>query len=273
MRVGVALLNPCVFARMTREPVFERSPTRERPFEQCAAAGHTACFVSRRMELQSVGPPALRQLFEAMVRLTANCTAFTQMKRKSKMDTIKSYRLAAVNVRSLCWPPWLHPLSAELTLQTPSGPAISAHVPSSPVRPTDKCCAGRAMELGKPRGILDAKDDLSQGPKVLIVNPDLSKNNKNNLTHTAGTTFMGQFLDHDMMFDRTSQLGQPTNPITVPNARTPAFDLDTVYGEGPLESPQLTTPTIRSSCGSKPGGCSKICRATGHERGDPRRSS
>ena len=53
---------------------------------------------------------------------------------------------------------------------------------------------------------------------------------------------MGQFLDHDMMFDRTSQLGQPTNPITVPNARTPAFDLDTVYGEGPLDSPQLYDP-------------------------------
>ena len=68
------------------------------------------------------------------------------------------------------------------------------------------------MELGKPGGILDAKDDLAAGPVPLIVDLTLSENNPNNDTHTAGTTFMGQFMDHDMTFDLTSRLGIPTEP-------------------------------------------------------------
>jgi heme peroxidase len=63
--------------------------------------------------------------------------------------------------------------------------------------------------------------------------------NKDNLTHTAGTTFMGQFLDHDVTFDATTQLGQPAKPESVPNARSPRFDLDTVYGAGPVASGHL----------------------------------
>jgi len=41
---------------------------------------------------------------------------------------------------------------------------------------------------------------------------------------------MGQFLDHDMTFDTGSTLGVPTKPESATNARTPAFDLDSVYG-------------------------------------------
>ena len=47
-------------------------------------------------------------------------------------------------------------------------------------------------ELGKPGGLLDAKDPLEAGPKQLIVDLSLSANNPNNPTHTAGTTFLGQ---------------------------------------------------------------------------------
>src|SRR4029450_9705652 len=86
------------------------------------------------------------------------------------------------------------------------------------------------LELGKPGGILDAKDALDQGPVLLITEPAPSQNNPNNTTHTAGTTFMGQFMDHDMTFDLTSSLGHPTDPENSTNTRTPAFDLDAVYG-------------------------------------------
>ena len=68
------------------------------------------------------------------------------------------------------------------------------------------------LELGKPGGVLDAKDALEQGPVLLITESALSQNNPNNTTHTAGTTFMGQFMDHDMTFDLMSPLGQPTDP-------------------------------------------------------------
>ena len=37
-----------------------------------------------------------------------------------------------------------------------------------------------------------------------------------------------------MTFDTSSRLGEPTNPRTVPNARRPYLDLDSVYGDGPV---------------------------------------
>lgn len=101
------------------------------------------------------------------------------------------------------------------------------------------------MELGKPAGPLDARDALARGPIDLIVDPDLSANNPNNTTHTAGTTFMGQFMDHDMTFDLTSRLGQPTDPAKSRNERTPAFDLDSVYGGGPHDDRELYGDTER----------------------------
>ena len=97
---------------------------------------------------------------------------------------------------------------------------------------TDELTAAMT-EIGKPGGLLDANDDLSKGPALLITDLTLSANNRNNPTHTAGTTFMGQFMDHDMTFDLSSRLGVPTEPGASANSRTPALDLDSVYGDGP----------------------------------------
>ena len=94
-------------------------------------------------------------------------------------------------------------------------------------------------DLGKPGGLLDARDPLEVGPVRLITEPALSPNNRDNAAHTAGVTCLGQFLDHDMTFDTTSRLGVPTPPDRSPNARTPALDLDSVYGRGPFEDSQL----------------------------------
>lgn len=98
------------------------------------------------------------------------------------------------------------------------------------------------IKLGKPGGLMDANDDLAAGPILLITDPNLSLINRNNETHTAGTTFFGQFLDHDMTFDQTSELGVPTPPRRSPNARTAFFDLDSVYADGPSSSPELFDP-------------------------------
>jgi hypothetical protein len=95
------------------------------------------------------------------------------------------------------------------------------------------------LALGAPGGVLDARDDLTAGPVKLITDPGLSANNPDNTTHTAGTTFFGQFVDHDITFDTASPLGVPTDPSTSPNGRTPALDLDSVYGTGPAGSPML----------------------------------
>jgi hypothetical protein len=95
------------------------------------------------------------------------------------------------------------------------------------------------MELGAPGGLMDARDLLIEGPIRLITNPELSPNNRDSSTHTAGVTFLGQFLDHDMTFDTTSILGVPLKPEDSANGRSSVFDLDSVYGGGPVASPQL----------------------------------
>src|SRR5262245_27630049 len=67
-------------------------------------------------------------------------------------------------------------------------------------------------EIGAPGGMMDAGDNLAEGPVQLIVDPALSAGNPDNPNHTAGTTFVGQFIDHDVTFDPVSQLGRPTDP-------------------------------------------------------------
>jgi hypothetical protein len=108
--------------------------------------------------------------------------------------------------------------------------------------------------LGAKGGLLDAKDQLSAGPIALITDPSLSVNNPDNPTHTAGTTFMGQFIDHDITFDTSSKLGTPTDPLTSPNGRTPVLDLDSVYGGGPVNSAMLYDPTDHSKLRIESGG-------------------
>jgi hypothetical protein len=109
----------------------------------------------------------------------------------------------------------------------------------APFAPPTDAVRDALLELGKPGGIMDANDDLAAGPVVLIVDSNLNLVNRNNPTHTAGITFFGQFLDHDMTFDQRSRLGFPTQPVRSPNARTPFFDLDSVYAGGPSGSPEL----------------------------------
>lgn len=55
----------------------------------------------------------------------------------------------------------------------------------------------------------------------------------------AGFTYVGQFVDHDITFDVSSQLEVPTDAETIHNMRTPALDLDAVYGDGPALHPFL----------------------------------
>jgi hypothetical protein len=55
----------------------------------------------------------------------------------------------------------------------------------------------------------------------------------------AGFTYFGQFIDHDLTFDRTSSLERMNDPDALRNFRTPKFDLDSLYGLGPNGSPAL----------------------------------
>ena len=50
----------------------------------------------------------------------------------------------------------------------------------------------------------------------------------------AGFTYLGQFVDHDLSFDRTAvTLGDNVSPTDLLQARSPSLDLDSLYGAGP----------------------------------------
>ena len=52
----------------------------------------------------------------------------------------------------------------------------------------------------------------------------------------AGFTYLGQFIDHDLTFDKTSvMLGSNVTPAQLLQGRSPALDLDSLYGAGPAD--------------------------------------
>ena len=105
------------------------------------------------------------------------------------------------------------------------------------------------IEVGGPGGIMDAGDQLSAGPKALIVDPTVNGNPTatNPYGHQPGQP------DDDRRARRSSgsspittsrsirprKLGVPQNPLVSPNTRTPALDLDSVFGGGPGGGPDL----------------------------------
>jgi hypothetical protein len=53
-------------------------------------------------------------------------------------------------------------------------------------------------------------------------------------TIPAGYTYLGQFVDHDLTFDRTTvALGSAVTPADLLQGRSPTLDLDCLYGNGP----------------------------------------
>lgn len=128
-------------------------------------------------------------------------------------------------------------------------------------------------ELGAPGGLLDPLDALEEGAVRLITEPELSINNPNNPAHTAGTTFIGQFLDHDITRDAGSTLGQKASLRRSVNLRSARFDLDSVYGGGPSESPGLYEPSDLALFRVESGGLFEDLPRTSDEQaivGDPR---
>ncbi len=59
----------------------------------------------------------------------------------------------------------------------------------------------------------------------------------------AGFTYFGQFVDHDITFDKTEGFpDEALDPEVIVQARTPSLDLDSLYGLGPELQPDLYEP-------------------------------
>lgn len=105
-----------------------------------------------------------------------------------------------------------------------------------PYAPATDEAREQAKKLGVKGGVIDALDLLTD-PKESIVNP--GPNNPDNPNMTAGVTFFGQFLDHDLTLALKAPLLELTPPRRTTNFRSAEFDLDSVYGDGPEGSPDL----------------------------------
>jgi len=58
-------------------------------------------------------------------------------------------------------------------------------------------------------------------------------------TIPLGMIFFGQFIDHDITFDTSSNFSTLNNPNDISNTRTANLDLDCVFGGGPEDEPFL----------------------------------
>lgn len=87
---------------------------------------------------------------------------------------------------------------------------------------------------------IDALDATMMAPAEDNPTPEGQPDTEDNPTLTAGYTYFGQFIDHDITFDdRSNDLTTPTSPSSLVNGRTPQLDLDSLYGDGPSKSPTL----------------------------------
>jgi hypothetical protein len=122
------------------------------------------------------------------------------------------------------------------------------------------------LKVGAKGGIMDAQDDPGASAKDLIVNAELNARNPNNLKMTAGMTFLGQFIDHDITLDTMSSLEQQVDPEAIQNFRTPTLALDNIYGQGPAHNAhlydvndpaKLLVESIPGSAGQSRGGAQR----------------
>src|SRR5579864_5489801 len=69
--------------------------------------------------------------------------------------------------------------------------------------------------------------------------PETEADPEENTGISAGYTYFGQFIDHDLTFDPASSLQKQNDPDALVDFRTPKFDLDNLYGRGPSDQPYL----------------------------------
>src|SRR6266487_2632348 len=219
------------------------------PLPHCRHARSRAGQEGRPLPQEALlpaGPTPMTNGISKPIRISKRANNNSGINKETTMNPLTQFKktpiLSLLIMASLTIFAALTAMSALAT--PPPDPALTGHFGRMfrnlpPFAPPTNAVRDALMELGRPGGIMDANDDLAAGPVALITDPNLSLVNRNNPTDTAGVTFFGQFLDHDMTFDQRSRLGFPTQPIISQNARTCFFDLDSVYAGGPGGNPEL----------------------------------
>ncbi len=131
------------------------------------------------------------------------------------------------------------PARAQRPALTPEGGFTRMFPDLPPFAPQTDAVRSAVQLLGARGGVLDAADNLSDPIQSIVNQPVFSPQNPDNPAMSAGVTFLGQFIDHDLTLDPRSRLLERAEPGRTANFRTAAFDLDSVYGDGPERSPEL----------------------------------
>jgi len=122
-----------------------------------------------------------------------------------------------------------------------STPAIANAADVEAAAPEEITDPARAFRFGRMfpglvPGNFDDTDLIALGEAM----DDVAPPGASNSTIPAGFTYLGQFVDHDITFDRTAGLPAGTlQPEDILQGRSPSLDLDSVYGMGPDISPEL----------------------------------
>ena len=87
--------------------------------------------------------------------------------------------------------------------------------------------------------ILAALGDAMTADAEAQQTPETEVDPEENTGISAGYTYFGQFIDHDLTFDPASSLQRQNDPDALVDYRTPRFDLDNIYGRGPSDQPYL----------------------------------
>jgi hypothetical protein len=100
--------------------------------------------------------------------------------------------------------------------------------------------------------------------------PETERDAEENPAISAGITYLGQFIDHDLTFDPSSSLQKQNDPDALIDFRSPRFDLDSVYGRGPGDQPYLyAADGVRMLLGRRLTGSAKDPKARDLPRSNP----
>jgi hypothetical protein len=111
--------------------------------------------------------------------------------------------------------------------------------------PESRFYQGRFGRMFRELDALPIDPETAHAIAKTMVDSEAEPGDGNNLNLPAGYTYLGQFIDHDITFDPASSLQKRNDPDALHNFRTPAFDLDCVYGRGPDDQPYMYDGTGR----------------------------
>ena len=99
------------------------------------------------------------------------------------------------------------------------------------------------MALGATGNMTAEPERGEKDPNLPAASPEDPKkriqDDEENSGISAGYTYLGQFIDHDITFDPASSLQQQNDPQALVDFRTPRLDLDSLYGRGPDDQPYM----------------------------------